>query len=276
MRNKVKILFTDLDGTLLNSARLVSAANFNCLEELGQQGIVRVIATGRSFFSFQKVIGTDFPADFLIFSTGAGILDLKTGNLLYSSNLEKKDIDYIVNHLIKQRAEFMVHHSVPHNHRFIYHGDTQKENDFTRRLRIYKDFAAEYKTPACLPDKSAQVIAIFPDDLERFNLVKMGLNDYQVTRTTSPLDGKSIWMEIYPPQVSKGKSADWLCEYLKIEQAESIGIGNDYNDISLLEYTSKSYVVANAPLEIQQKYRTTLSNNDDGFCLALNNAMNRD
>jgi Cof subfamily protein (haloacid dehalogenase superfamily) len=273
MKNKIKILFTDLDGTLLNSDGLVSTTNRNCMEDLGRRNIIRVIATGRSFYSYNKVIGKDFPADFLVFSTGAGILDLKTGDLIYAANLEKQDITYISQYLIEHRADFMVHHSVPQNHRFTYFGDTKADSDFTRRLRIYKDYAREYVTPACLPQESAQIIAIFPEDLQRFNSVKKGLNGFQVTRTTSPLDGRSIWMEIYPPHVSKGASAGWLCSCLQIDQQESLGIGNDYNDISLLEFTSKSYVVANAPSEMQQKYRLTLSNNEDGFCQAINNAM---
>lgn len=273
MNNEIKILFTDLDDTLLNSNRLVSTANLNCLEELGRKNVIRVIATGRSFYSYNKAVDTGFPADYLIFSTGAGILDLNTGNLLHSSNLEKKDITYISEHLIEHQAEFMVHHGVPQNHHFTYFGDTKIDSDFTRRLRIYQDYAKKYISPACLPEESAQVIAIFPEDLQRFNSVKKGLNGFQVTRTTSPLDGRSIWMEIFPPHVSKGQSAEWLCKHLKIDQQESLGIGNDYNDISLLEFTSKSYVVANAPLEMQQKYCLTLSNNEDGFCQAIRNAM---
>ena len=80
-------------------------------------------------------------------------------------------------------------------------------------------------------------------------------------------------MEVYPSHVSKGEGAGWLCNYLQIDQQESLGIGNDYNDISLLEFTSRSYVVANAPHEMQQKYRLTLSNNENGFSQAVSNAM---
>lgn len=275
MKNEIEIVFTDLDGTLFNSDRVVSTANLNCLEELGRKNVIRVIATGRSSFSYNRAIGTDFPADFLIFSTGAGIIDLKTGSLLHSSNLAKHDIIYIAEYLIGQRVDFMVHHGVPQNHRFTYFGDTEADNDFTRRLGIYQDYAREYITPACLPQESAQIVAIFPRDLQRFSLVTKGLHDFQVTRTTSPLDGRSIWMEIFPYHVSKGASAEWLCKYLKINRRKSLGIGNDYNDISLLEFTEQSYVVANAPLELQQQYRLTLSNNEDGFCQAINNAIQR-
>ncbi len=273
MKNRVKIIFTDLDGTLLNSERTVTSPNFNCLEKLGQHKIYRVIATGRSLFSFEKVISSGFPADFLIFSTGAGIIDLNTKKLLHSSSLKRTDITYISNYLIDQKADFMVHHTVPDNHYFTYYGDTTTDTDFTRRLQIYQDYARKYDSASCLPHESAQIIAVFPDDLSRFNAVKKNLNGYQVTRTTSPLDGKSIWMEIYPHNVSKGRSAKWLCDYLQINQSESFGIGNDFNDISLLDFTEHSYIVANGPVELQRKYRSTRSNNEDGFCQAVNMAL---
>ncbi len=273
MNNRIKILFTDLDGTLLDTKRSVSDRNINCLRELGHHNIIRVIATGRSLYSYKKVLGPDFPADFIIFSTGAGIIDLKTGALLNSSNLKKDDVTAISRYLIEQQTDFMVHHTVPHNHRFIYFGDTQANSDFARRLQLYKEHAQKFVSLKHMPQKSAQIIAIFSNDLQRFNTVKKGLNDYQVTRTTSPLDGKSIWMEIYPPHVSKGESAGWLCKHLQINPAYSLGIGNDFNDISLLDFTRHSYIVANAPEEMQQEYRLTSSNNEDGFYVAIQDCM---
>ena len=66
------MVITDLDGTLLNSGRIVSPENRRALERLGELGVVRVIATGRSLFSFNKVIERDFPVDYLLFSSGGG------------------------------------------------------------------------------------------------------------------------------------------------------------------------------------------------------------
>ncbi|GIS89619.1 MAG: hypothetical protein CM1200mP18_23290 [Gammaproteobacteria bacterium] len=45
-----RAVFTDLDGTLLGSDQQLSPANHDVLEVLGQQGILRVVVTGRSLF----------------------------------------------------------------------------------------------------------------------------------------------------------------------------------------------------------------------------------
>jgi len=269
VNNSIKILFTDLDGTLLNSAKRISSANLESLEQLGQSNIVRVISTGRSLFSYRSLQGDSAPVDYLVFSNGAGILDLKTDTLLYSSHLEQEDIRFISSHLSAHKADFMVHNTVPDNHFFTYFRNQPSNPDFTRRIEIYRRYAEKQRAKRELPKKSAQIIAIFPEDIETFKKVKEGLSDYQVTRTTSPLDNHSIWMEIYPKEVSKGKSAEWLCNHLNLNSNDTLGIGNDYNDISLLEFTRHSYLVANGPEEMRGNYLPTLSNDDDGFRHAL-------
>jgi Cof subfamily protein (haloacid dehalogenase superfamily) len=274
MSNSIHIVFTDLDGTLLTSERRLSTANLQCLEELQRADIVRVIATGRSYYSFTAALTTHIPADYLIFSTGAGIIDLQEDRLLYSANLSRRDIYYITRHLQENRIDFMVHHAVPDNHYFIYSGNPEKNSDFSHRISIYNDFAQKFSSFTALPESGAQVIAILPENLELFEQVQEGLSDYQVTRTTSPLDHKSIWMEISPAHASKGQGAAWLCDHLAIDPSTSVGIGNDYNDISLLEFTRHSYLVANAPADLQKCFPVSRSNNDDGFYHAIRQAFN--
>ncbi|MBM9605678.1 HAD family hydrolase [Desulfopila inferna] len=269
MKEKIQIIFTDLDGTLLNRDKKISRVNYARLEELGRHKVVRVIATGRSLYSFRCLFPDQVPADYLIFSTGAGIVDLNTKELIYSANIGKHDIRKISSYLQEQQADFMVHHTVPDNHRFFYWGDVLSNSDFKRRIDLYRVYAQEFTSLESLPESSAQIIAIFSEDPVQFNLVKVGLGDYQITRTTSPLDGKSIWMEILPSHVGKGAAAAWLCSRLKLDRRFSVGIGNDYNDLSLLQFTEHSFVVAEAPQEMLENFPATCSHDDDGFHHAI-------
>lgn len=271
----VKIVFTDLDGTLLDSRGTVSRENLACLHRLGSRNIQRVIATGRSYYSFKKVIRQPFPADFLIFSSGAGIMNLRDEQLLHSSGLSSSDISSITEHLQGHQADFMVHHPVPDNHRFVYWGNPEGNEDFNKRIQLYRSFADAYGISASFPATAAQIIAILSDDTGQFGLIKAGLGDYQVTRTTSPLDHRSIWMEIQPRDTHKGSAASWLCSHLGIDRAESVGIGNDYNDLDLLDFTAHSYLLSNAPAELQDRYRPGPANDDSGFSKAVENATAR-
>lgn len=268
----VQIVFTDLDGTLLNTERTVSTRNLACLHQLGRRGITRVIATGRSQYSFRKVITPSFPADYLIFSSGAGILDLQNDSLLHSTNLSAGDIAIITEQLQAHRADFMVHHPVPDNHKFVYCGYNDGNKDFNRRIQLYREFAKSYGNTVTFPSSAAQIIAVLPNDTTRFAAMKSSLNGYQVTRTTSPLDHRSIWMEIYSQDIHKGSAAAWLCGYLGVDPAGAVGIGNDYNDLELLDFTPHSYMLRNAPAELHPLYRLGRSNDEDGFSHAVEDA----
>lgn len=273
MTEDLRIIFTDLDGTLLTSQKDISPADSVCLQKLKEKKIIRVIATGRSLYSFKKVFDSTVPADYLIFSTGAGIIDLHDETLLFAANLEKQDLQSIAAYLQDHQVDFMVHDSVPQNHRFIYCGNRHSNSDFERRIQLYRSHATPYTSINALPPQGAQIIAVFHDNLEHFAQVREGLKNYQVTRTTSPLDGTSIWMEIFPPHISKGKSAARLCDFLQIAPQAALGIGNDYNDVSLLQFTGQSCVVANAPADLHGDYRVIPSNDHDGFSYAVSQVL---
>lgn len=266
---QLNIIFSDLDGTLLTSEHRITRTMNSCLKKLKGKNIIRVIATGRSFYSYHRVISPGFPADYLIFSSGAGIYDLANERLLHASNLCQQDIADITAKLIQHDVDFSVHFHVPDNHRFVYYQASGDNRDFIHRIKLYRDHAVPFENVNALPETSAQIIAVLPHDIERFKRIASQFPDYQVTRTTSPLDGKSMWMEIYPPGVTKGSAAQWLCNHLHCDLSTSLGIGNDYNDIDLLECTRLSYVTANAPDELKRKYTTTKSNDEDGLYHAL-------
>ena len=74
-----------------------------------------------------------------------------------------------------------------------------------------------------------------------------------------------VVLQVFPQDISKGHSAEWLCNKLGIEKNKTVGIGNDFNDVDLLEKTHQSYVVANAPDELKQQFEVVASNENDGF-----------
>ncbi len=64
----------DFDGTLLRSDRSFSDVDLKALIRLGELGIIRAIATGRSIYSINTVSISALPVDFILFSSGAGII----------------------------------------------------------------------------------------------------------------------------------------------------------------------------------------------------------
>ncbi len=64
--------------------------------------------------------------------------------------------------------------------------------------------------------------------------------------------------------VTKG-AAEELDKKIKILQQNTISVGNDYNDIDMLEYTAEKFIVSNAPDELKSRFPICKSNQENGF-----------
>jgi len=265
-----KIVITDLDGTLRSIENGFTKDDLEILDELKNKNIIRVIATGRSLFSLRKVIEPDFPIDYIIFSSGAGIMNWNTKEIILEHHLNGQEVKDISNILLDNKQDFMIHRPIPENHKFVYFSATGNKNpDFLSRCDLYKDYIMPLEDEHNDFGKSCQILVVIPNNLNSYNRILRILNPLKNTikiiRTTSPLDGDSIWLEIFPKVVSKGKASDWLCDKLKIDKSKTLAFGNDYNDIDLLNWAKYSYVVADAPNELKNKFLITKRQIDSGF-----------
>jgi hypothetical protein len=258
----MKMLVTDYDGTLAQSDSYVSKKSKQALELLGKKNVVRVIATGRSIFSIRQVISIDFPVDYIVFSSGVGVLNWKTGEVLTENHLMPSNVDYIEAYLEQHAYDFMIQYPLPDNHMFYVHVTSTDNKDFHKRIEVYRNYGLEL--PVARPLSATQFIVICKDNIGQYDQIKAFFSEFKVVRATSPLDHKSIWIEIFPKQVSKAAGIQFLCEALGIKNAETIVCGNDYNDLDMLEWSKNPFVVENAVSELITKYPVITSNNKDG------------
>lgn len=268
----VKMVITDLDGTLLNSDQKVSETDFNSLLSLGEKGIVRVIATGRSPYSFSKVIPLDFPIDYLVFSSGAGIMNWKSREILMTHSLGEDKVHELVTIFKRENIAFKVLDPAPENHKYVFFKNGDVHADFEKRMVLYRGHEKEISFDPPNYGKASQFLIILPANVEEFNRLSALCEGVKVIRATSPLDHNSIWMEVFHPDVSKGNACDYLCKSLGLTFADTIAVGNDYNDIDLLQFASQSYVVENTPDDLKANYTVVSSHNKNGFTSALSRA----
>ena len=264
------LFIMDLDGTLLRSDRTFAENDLRALRKLGDLNIVRVIATGRSLASFNTVVIPDLPVDYIIFSTGAGVQRHQDSEIIRKIHLEPGEVIRACEILQSFRLDFMVHRTIPNNHMFAYWQTNDNNADFERRIELYRQFAIPLEKSAIARGPATQLLAIIPPRQARAALeaVSNAMTDYNVIQTTSPLDGKATWIEIFPSTVSKSQTAAWLANSLGVAGQSVVSVGNDYNDLDLLEWSAVSYVVKNAPEDIRSRFANVASNNDGGVAQA--------
>jgi len=256
----------DFDGTLLRSDRSFSPADLEALKQLDQLGIVRVIATGRSIYSLNTVSISELPVDYIIFSSGAGVTQHPGGDIIRKVSLEAHEVSRAIAILQAEYLDFMVHRPIPDNHVFGYYESTPANTDFKRRIDLYSQFAFPLDEVSDGFGTATQLLAILPPEssLQVLETIRKKLPGFNIIQTTSPLDGQSIWIEIFPATVSKGLTAAWLTAKFDLDSDQTLSIGNDYNDLDLLEWTASSFVVENAPDDLKDRFPVVASHNESG------------
>lgn len=252
------IFVTDLDGTLMQGGR-IARKDRAALEALKEHNILRVIATGRSLHSARTCLDPDFPVDFLILSTGNQVLNWKTGEILFSSFLPGRAVHDICQLLAELDLSFMVHDEFPDNHLFAFHRSEHRVADFERRLALHAALGRELDDSV---EAASQVVIIVDAGQEALHerLVRT-LGDLSVIRATSPLDGRSVWIEIFAATVSKADGIRRIVEHHGLHGVPVAAIGNDHNDKDMLDVAHLAYRVDNSHLARDGRYITAPDTN---------------
>ena len=265
------LFVTDFDGTLYRGNGKIHREDMRSLHALGEAGVLRVIATGRSLESFRNTAGGfHLPVDYVLFSSGAGLVDWKTGTLERSQTLEARQVADILGVFEEFRLDYMIHEPIPDNHCFLYHLNSRGNEDFTRRCELYHEYCRPAPADYILdPRPATQLIAILPPGVNMLEKVRGRLKDFSVVRTTSPLDGHSTWVEVFPRGISKSSGIAHICSDFEIPRERVCAAGNDYNDIDLLEWAHWSFVPGSAPEELRTAFRPIPERNGSALSGAI-------
>ena len=271
--NNIKLVATDLDGTFLKNDKTISRENLDALYHIGEKGIVRVVATGRNLQKTRDVISPDIPFDYIVFSSGAGVFNWKTGELLYARNIPEETVGALAEYLVRNEQSFHLFKPVPENHFCWYFRSKNKCSEFERYFEYHNSFSAPYPSATGINSEACQFLVILPDDIDRFEQLKSNIcNSFpnlKIVRASSPLHTPYIWMEIFHQDVSKGNGVKFICDKESISPSSTMGIGNDYNDLELLEFTRFSYLTENGPDDLKHLFAVTKSNEEDAFSASV-------
>jgi len=266
---KVRLIATDLDGTFLKNDRTISKKNLDALHTLGEKNIVRVAATGRNFHKVKEVIDKDIPFDYVVYSSGAGIYNWKDKEHIFGQNIKKENSQELIRYFIQKKYNFHAFFPVPDNHKHWYYRGEKDCDEFDRYFNFNNTWAFDLKLNGKVKTDICQFLIIIPEDTQKFEILKQEIQslskEIRVIRTSSPITKGFIWVEVFQKTVSKGMGVKFICDLQNIAYDQTLGIGNDYNDLDLLDFTENSYLTENAPEEIAGRYKKAPSNEKDAF-----------
>lgn len=261
---KYKLICVDMDGTLLNSEKEISERTLEAIKKAHDKGVKVVVATGRIFVSasyYGDIIGVKAP---IIASNGAYVREKDKEKAIYEEYLDRKECELILSILEKYKI-------IPHYYSTdtIYSGELaysslaykNANKNLPKNRQVTIEIIKKWKEFFETEPRLIKTMAM-DDDGEKIKKAKeefISLNKFQVV---SSLDSS---FEIMPRGTSKGNAVRKLCEYYEIPREEVIAIGDNENDISMLEYAGLGVAMGNAEEKVKNiaDYITT-SNNEDG------------
>lgn len=257
-----KILFTDLDGTLLNDTKDITAGNQAAIDEALAQGHKIVISTGRPLVGAKiqaNRLGLTKEGCYAITYNGGQIYDMYRGETLYGKTLPQS----LVKPLFDEAHRMGVHIQTYSSTCILSEYDTEE-------LRSYADincltYEIVDNIDTALPGAPYKLIAIALDSHQRL----VDFQEQVLSRYEGILDSffsSDSYLEIVPSGISKGFAVEWMCRYLQIPIENSVAAGDAQNDISMLEAAHVGAVMCNAFPGIAEhgNYLTEADNNHDG------------
>lgn len=263
---KYKLVAIDLDGTLLDDQKKISAENIAAIQKLQEAGVVIVLASGRAFQGIKKYQPQLGVQGLAISYNGAMVADIQTGQIFSQDLMENKDAKALVARGLAWETTMCL---------------WSKHQLYTN---VYNDRVAEYETfsnvSAIVLDKPADFDHIIdqglskifwyddPDRIKDFEETLLGAR-YLWPQTTICKSG-THFLEFFHQDTSKGLALAQIGKRLDIPAEAMISFGDAANDLSMLTYAGLGVAMGNASPEVKEAADfVTLTNEENGVAYAL-------
>ena len=262
-----KILFTDLDGTLLDKNKQSSPATREVLDAWTAAGHKLVLCSGRDLNSVGEVkdyLHLDYPGMYLIGYNGGQILDCESGQIIYRVSLTLEQTAHIMEEAKKQGIHC---HTYTDSHIITPRRD--KELAYYQRVIHTPVIFCEDVISALSVGPSKCIAIDLSEDgkLEAFRTALLNWAEGGVTMIYS----NPYYLELFPAASGKGAAVKKLCELLKINPVFSVAAGDAENDISMIEAAGMGIAMINGSDDIKRAATTitAFDNDHDGLAHAL-------
>ena len=252
MNHAVKMIVTDLDGTLLRTDKSISEQTRQTLSRCRKEGIKVVYATGRGG-SVKSIVSNEF-FDGRISMNGAIAKDNDT--IIYNRLIPNQISRPVLMACNQKGINVTSEISGMHYSNFVV-------TDFWPLTTNFKivDFshheidAEKIYTPNPTDEEISFIERMLPDDL------------YFVA-TSDMTANRGVLGQIMHKDATKAKAIAALAQHWGILQSEIVAFGDDFNDIDMLSYAGIGVAMKNAVDEVKAVSDfICLSNDEDGLAL---------
>lgn len=256
--SKIKMVVTDMDGTLLNSNHQVSSRFFELFARLNSKNILFVAASGRQYSSIIDKL-SPIKNDIIVVAENGGFVMHEEQELL-STPLPGHYVTETLK-ILKDKAD--IHPVLCGKHTAYL---TRKSDAFIEKL---KEYYSKFNLVDELETVNAEIIKVAMFHFESseqfiYPHVKQLENNLQVK-----ISG-SNWVDISSANANKGFALRQLMNTYNLKPDELMVFGDYNNDLEMLALSDYSFAMENAHPNVKEnaKYHT-LSNDNYGVEIVL-------
>ena len=278
---KVKLIASDLDGTIVDKDYRISNRNFKAFEKIYKSKIPFVICTGKSYAVSKKTC-KQFNASYGIFGNGTQIIDLKSEKELWKKVLTKQDLLFVVT--MAKRLGFHVHlytekEIVTENLEFMdlrnYIIKNKEANDYLTFTTVDNilDYIEEHNPCVYSAIISSENTSLY--DFKKMLTINKDI-DCTLIRKRGQYRDKIIdkdyeYINVTPININKNEALTFLENYLNIGSEYTLAIGDNINDLEMIREAGIGVAVNESLDNIKDvaKYVTQSTTSDGAFAEAI-------
>lgn len=279
----IKLIASDMDGTLLNDDHMISEENLKAIRKAQEMGRHFTIVTGRDYGAVKSYLEECDLRCECILSNGAEYRDVD-GNVIESVYMNKESVKIVFD--ILNEAGLCIQ-LMTNKGSYV----TNKESDkkaIIDRFKLFNPKMTEEEVVEFVEKSHKQrgmklidnIYEVLENDVEILKIVTFDNDEKLIARlkeklreSTSDLAVASTFnndIEISDIKAQKGLILAKAIKKMGIDKSEVIVLGDSFNDYSMFTEFENSYAMENAIPEIKEiaKYVTD-SNNNDGVAKAI-------
>ena len=266
----MKILFTDLDGTLLDDNKDISAEDMSAVRKMIAAGHKFVMTTGRPLTSVKKLAGRYgfLEAGFYLVSFNGGLIyDCGEQQAILTRYIPVEEVKAIMD---------AAHACGMHAH--TYSGDLVVSEYETEQLKTYcrlmqmdyvvvkdiREYYGQFINVVVKPPIKVNIITPFDhSSLESFRA--------EMRKTTAgklfDVFSKPEMLEFSHMKSNKGDAVRFMADFYKVPMDDTIAVGDEENDCPMIEAAGVGVAMANASPVVRNvaDYVTERDNNHSGI-----------
>lgn len=259
-----KLLFLDLDGTLLNDQKRVSPENQQAIHLALSRGHRVVIASGRplnSTLAQAEAIGLRDVCGYLIAWNGAVIYDCTQKQEILRRTMDMESVYELFDEANRRKIYIQT-----------YDGDdvvieSRNDNENVRRYcsEINVDFRVIDNIRSDLSEPPPKALMIDYDGRMFTEPMRRWIISHMAGRVDT-FFSRQYYLEVVTAGQNKGRAVLDLCRLLNFPLRDTVAAGDEGNDISMLRAAGIGAAMKNAAPEVKAaaNYVTRRDNNHDG------------